>query len=284
VSHLGIGGRCALDIRAGQVVEQKLVLHAEELAVARGQVTLEADLVWQQQIQAAIQAIGVHPGGGDAEDIVQRRRGVPAGLDRQLAPGRTQSVDRQHRRDPRPGHLRRHAVQRGLTEAIQPQALPDVPAEPHVAEVSGSGPADPIEPDLHHRRVHQVRCGAGWEQRELLLLAVGLEDANRLAPAGLGRAVQFPEIADRALAWSVRGANCLNERPVEVVLSVLAAPIRSHKHVGSTPRSHTRARTAKREGLHYIVPRAPVLNTDRYFHVEAARLLSSGLGLVRNLG
>jgi hypothetical protein len=159
-----------------------------------------------------------------------------------------------------------------------------VPAQPDIAEVPWPCPADAIEPDLDHGDVHRAGRRAGGKERELLLFALRIEDPDGLSPASLGRAVEFAEIADRVLAGPVRGAHGFDEGPVDVVLPVLAAPIRSNKHRASTPRSHTRRGTAKREGLHYIPPRAPVLSHDGYFHTKTARVRPPWLGVVRNLG
>lgn len=164
--------------------------------MAGRQMALKSDLTRQQQIQAPIEAVGVDSGGVDAQDIIQRRRPVPPRLDRQLAARGTQPVDRQHGGDPRPGDLCGNFVQRGLAEAVQSQALPEVPAEPDIAEVPRPRPADAVEADLHHGRVRRARRGAGGKERELLLLALRIEDADGLPPAGLGRTVQLAETAD----------------------------------------------------------------------------------------
>ena len=85
---------CPLHIRAGQVVEQHIELGSEQLAVSLLEVLLQLRLVRQTPIQATIQARVVDLAFLDPQQIVQRRRWIPALFNCQFAAWRAQPVDR----------------------------------------------------------------------------------------------------------------------------------------------------------------------------------------------
>lgn len=211
-AHLGIGRGQALDVGTRQIVEEDLVLGPEQFPVARGQVLLEGPLVRQEPIQAAVEAVGVHARGRNAQQIIQRGARVPARFDGQLTAGRAQAVDGQDRRDPRPRHLGRLPIQCRFAKGRQAQALPQLPPQPDVPELSRPRPAHAVQADLHHAGFLSGRRRARREERQLTVVALGIEDAHRLAPPGLGRAVEVAEIADRPLAGARRGADRFHHR------------------------------------------------------------------------
>jgi hypothetical protein len=97
--HLGIARGVPFDVGAGEIVEQDLELGAEQLAIALRQVVLERRLVRQEQIQAAVETIGVDALPLDAQDVIQRGAAVPPRFDGQLTARRAQPIDGQDRRD-----------------------------------------------------------------------------------------------------------------------------------------------------------------------------------------
>src|SRR6266704_3060992 len=101
-------------------------------------------LVGQDPIQAAIQARVVDLALSDLQQIIQRRRRIPAFLDRQLTARRTEPVDGQYRRYPRPGHLRRIVVHRLLKKTIQSQTPPQLQAQETATELPRSFQTDTL--------------------------------------------------------------------------------------------------------------------------------------------
>jgi len=255
-SHLGIGRGLALDVGTRQVVEQQLELGSEELAVAGRQMTLQRGLVGQQPIETPVEPVGVDLRRVDAEEVIQRGAAEPAGLDAQLAARRTESIDRQDRRGAGPGDVGWRRVQNRRAERVQPQALPQVPPEPDIPEVSRPRLSDPIQTDLDDRRVGGDRGGARGEERQLLFFPLRVEDPDGLAPPGLDCAVQLAKIADRLLAWSLGRTDGLDERPVDVVFPVLVPMIRSNKHRArplTATVAHARGRRQERRStLHRV--------------------------------
>lgn len=247
--HAGVGGRQALHVRAGEVVQQHLVLRAEQFPIAGAQVLFQRGLVREEPVEAAVEPVGVHLGGVHPEEIVQGRAPVPAGLDGEFAPGGAEPVDGEEGRDPGPGDIGRLAIQRRRPEGVEAQPLPEGPAEPDVAEGPGAGPADPVQADGDDLSVIGQRSARG-EEGELLRLPLRVEDLDRLPPAGGGRTVELAEVADRPLAGPIGGADGLHERPVGVGLPVLRPVIRAQEHRARA--CHAPRTIRKGVGLHYI--------------------------------
>ncbi len=97
------------------------------------------------------------------------------------------------------------------------------------------------------------------EQFQLLRLALFIEDLDRLQPARLRRTVQLAQIAQRSLTRTIRRAHRFHQRPIGVVLAVLAALVRPQKHSG--PIVSSAMDGFKRVGLHYIAfQKIPIVN------------------------
>jgi hypothetical protein len=90
----------------------------------------------------------------------------------------------------------------------------------------------------------------GRKQFQLLSFALLVEHLHAFQPPGLRGSVQLPQVAQRPLARTTRRSHRLYQRPVAVILTVLAALMRSQKHL---PASLSSAGVSfKRVGLHYI--------------------------------
>jgi len=87
--------RRAFHICAGQIVKQHIELGSEQRAVAFFQMPLQLRLVWQNAVQATIQACIVNFALFDFQQIVQRGGWIPALLDGQFAAWCTKAVDGQ---------------------------------------------------------------------------------------------------------------------------------------------------------------------------------------------
>src|ERR1019366_8599601 len=79
-----------------------------------------------------------------------------------------------------------------------------------------------------------------------------IEDTNRSQPARMVGAVQFTKMTQRPLPRPIGCAHRFHQRPVGVLLAVLAPMIRAQKHSGLIV-SWDGSRD-KRAGLHYIAP------------------------------
>ena len=76
--HHRILRRGAFDVTAGEVVQQDVELRREQLAVARREMALERGLLRQQVIERAIEPTVVDRALGNMQQIVERRRRIPA--------------------------------------------------------------------------------------------------------------------------------------------------------------------------------------------------------------
>lgn len=114
----------ALHISTRQAVEQHVELGAKQRAITLLEMPLQLRLVRQYAIQTAIQARVVDLAFFDLQQIIQRRRRIPALLDRQFAARCAQPVDRQQRRHARPCHIACFMIDCLFEEAIELKPLP----------------------------------------------------------------------------------------------------------------------------------------------------------------
>jgi hypothetical protein len=224
--------RRAFHIRASEIVKQHVELGSEQLAVSLLEVLLQLRLVRQNPIQTAVQARVVDLAVCDPQEVVQRRRWIPALFNRQFAAWRTQPVDCQKRRHTRPRHIGSTVIHRVLEEAIQFQAPPQF--QPQIA---GTELARPLQTNLVHQHASDLRIvcrrfDVGREQFQLLRFTLFIKDLNRSQPARLVGAVQFPQMTQCSLTRSIGCAHRFHQRPVGVLLAVLAPMIRPQKHSG----------------------------------------------------
>ena len=211
---------------------------------------LQLRLVGQNAIQTAIPARIVDLAFFDLQQILERRGWVPALLDGQFAARRAETMDRQQGCHARPRHIGGLLIEAPFEEAIQFQALPQFQSEKARADLPSSFQPHFVQqhtPDLRiiRRRRHMRR-----EQLQRLRIALFVEDFNRCQPAGLRRTVPLAQVTERFLPRAIRRAHRFDQRPIGVILTVLAAVVRPQKHselIVSWPEA-----AFKRVGLHYI--------------------------------
>ena len=203
-AHHRILFRRSFHVRARQVVEQHIELGSEQLAITLLEMPLQLRLVRQNPVQTAVQPRVVDLAFFDLQQIIQRRRWIPALLDRQLAARRAQPVDGQHRRHTRPRHIRRIVIHRLLEETIQRQALPQFPAQEAGAELARSLQPNSIHQHARHLRIIGRRLDMRRKQFQLLGFALLVEHLDRLQPTRLRRTVQLTQITQRPLTRTVR--------------------------------------------------------------------------------
>src|SRR5512135_2559184 len=83
----------ALDVGAGQVVEQEVVIELEEGPQPVFEVLLDRRLSGQQAIQRAIEPVLGHGAVGNTEQLLQPGGGVPVFGQGKLAAGRAEAID-----------------------------------------------------------------------------------------------------------------------------------------------------------------------------------------------
>jgi hypothetical protein len=88
------------------------------------------------------------------------------------------------------------------------------------------------------------------KQFQLLGFALLIEYLYAFQPPCLRRTIQLPQVAQRPLARTVDRSHRLYQRPVGVILTVLAASMGPQKHLPASLSSAVLG--FKRVGLHYI--------------------------------
>jgi hypothetical protein len=83
--RLRVAGRLAFEVGRRDVVEQQVVLDAEQRAGAVAQVLLDRFLVHEHAIEGAVEAIVVDLVLGDPQQIIERRLPVESLRDAQIA-------------------------------------------------------------------------------------------------------------------------------------------------------------------------------------------------------
>src|SRR5260370_12439531 len=124
----------------------------------------------------------------------------------------------------------------------------------------------------------------GRKQFQLLSFTLRVEHLHAFKPTCLRGSVQLPQVAQRPLARTARPSHRLYQRPVGVILTVLAALMLPQKHL---PRSLSSAGFGcKRVGLHYIVflnPRLQKQDLSRFRHQNPQNLALSRRTSVNNI-
>ena len=156
----GIRVGLALEVRAGHVVQQQVVLDGEQLAEPLLEKRFQRRLVRQQLVQPAVQAIVVHLVRRHAQQIGQRALAVKVFGDMQLARRLAEPRDDQDQRRQRPGNMflsRRH---RAPQELVQSESLDEFQGQPRTAEL-------PAVLDPHSRAVDldEPRRGVGLREQ-----------------------------------------------------------------------------------------------------------------------
>src|SRR3990172_7875447 len=178
----------------------------------------------------------------------ERRSAVPVLRDVQLARGLAAPRNPQPRRHHGPRHLLPPPRQELFAQRIQPQRLPQPPAQPYPAKGATPLHADPVQPHLRRRFPLRRRL----EQLPLIPSPRDLSRQGLRPGAPLG--VQLAELRHRLLHHLAVAPHRADEAPVDVRLAVLAANGVPQIHGHSPPHrrfSQIRLASCKGEGRHY---------------------------------
>ena len=221
----------SLEVTAGQVVEQQVVIDAEQALVLLLQIVFDGLLDLAQSVQRAVQAIFGDGAVGNAEQIFQARGSVPVLGEGELAARGAQAIDDLDGHDVGGpdgvfalGHMPGH-------DGVQAQELPQPAGQPDIAEAAGVGPADLVQTDADDVRiVGQRHVVVVDKQGELPRLALAVVEDERALPAPFLVVIEFTEIRDDVLPRSGLGANAFDEGVVGVLFAVLGPSVAAQKH------------------------------------------------------
>src|SRR5262249_34910634 len=135
---LRVGGGLALEVGAGNVVEQQVVLQAEQAPQPPLQVQFQHRLVRQQPVQGAVEPVVVDLVVGDAQQVAQGGAAEPVLGDVQFAGRLAEAGQDQDGGHLGPGHVLAPRPQPAVEQGVQVQGLPQPPAQPDVAEAAAA--------------------------------------------------------------------------------------------------------------------------------------------------
>ena len=234
VAALGqrIGLGLALEIRAGHVVQQQVVLDAEQLAQPILQEHFQRFFVRQNRVQGAIKTLLVDLLRRNAQEIGQCALGVKMLGDVQFARRLAEAAEDQHQGHQRPGDFFAAVGNRAVEKVLQAQLFDELQAQPRPAEVAAIFHAHAFDIDFDPVRPRVV------EELFLASFRVAFGGVLHAQPMGF---IELSEIGDDPLSRPALGAIRLHQRPVGVSFSVLSAITRANEHARhfkkSTPHS-----------------------------------------------
>jgi hypothetical protein len=225
----GVARRLPLEVDAGDVVEEQIVLQGEEFPQARDQVLFQRRLLRQQAIEGAVEAVVVDQRRGQGKQVLEGGPAVPVLRDMELARGFTQTGQDQHGGHRRPGHGFAALGQQPLEQLVQPQRAPEGPAKPDVAEGAAALEPDPVQADRD-----DVRGVVGWGE-EIRLLQLSGDRARQGSGTGSAVRVEFSQVGDGLLDDAPADADGTNQLPVGVDFAVLAPRRVTQIHCSAYP-------------------------------------------------
>jgi hypothetical protein len=203
---LGIILQAPLEIGAGQVVQEQIVLEVKQIACLLGEVVLDGLLVGFDEAEAAVQMVERQAGQAEVEEFGQGRAGYP-GVDAAFAAGIDQAVDGNEGGDVSHGHAGGDGSQETLQQAVEAEVLPGAESNVDVAEPTGMPPGNGSRDDLDGG--DRARAGRRRHITDLLLEAwqpsgIGQTFGNA-QPVRRSQVVEPPEVADGALTDGAGG-------------------------------------------------------------------------------
>ena len=229
--------RVALEVGAGQVVEEQVVGRAEEILPAAGEAGEEVRPVRQQLVEAAVQRVFGHDPGVFAPKIAHRTVGIPFAVQVPLAPGGEKAVGDQNQQDLRPGGPLAAGREPVAPELVEFERRPELTDDPAGAPLPRALQPELAEAHLHADvdRVRRDRpVGREQGQAELAVRAP-FDGLDAPEPAGLLTVVELPEVEHAPIDGPAVGtALLLLDAPVSVLLAVLASQMAAEVHGGPT--------------------------------------------------
>ena len=126
--------------------------------------------------------------------------------------------------------MARRRIRHRQLEAIQFETLPHFQSEQAGTELPRPLQTYFVQQHPRYLRVVRRRLHMRGEELQLLGFALFIEDLNGCQPARLRGAVQLAQVAQNLLARTIRRAHGFHQRPIGVVLAVLATMVRPQKH------------------------------------------------------
>jgi len=219
----GREGRVALEVGAGQIVEQHVEFDPEEVFPTPAQEGEEVVLVLQEQVVAAVEGVF----GGDAEVLIkQAAHGAaikPMAVEPPFAAGLQKPIATEQLEDMFPIGAFARGAEALAPEGVEFELLPQLGEEPAGPPLARVVDFHAVEADLDAVGRTAGKRTLVAEELELAGLAEGfVEDFDGADPLLLLAVVDFAEVEDGFLEDATAlAAAVFHNRPVEVLLAVL---------------------------------------------------------------
>ena len=221
----------ALEVGAGQVVEQQVVVELEQGPELVLQVVLDRLLGLQQAVQGPVQAVLGHGAVGDAEQVFQARGAIPVLRQGEFAAGAAEAIDDLDGHDVGGPDRFLALGDVAVDDLVEVEELPEPQAQPDIAEAAGIGPAHRAQADPHDIGIIGQGDGLGiGEEAELPGIALAVVKDDGALPASFLVVVEFAEVGDDVLARPRLGAHALDQGVVGVGLAVFGAGVSPQEH------------------------------------------------------
>ena len=184
-----------LEVRAGQIVQEHIKLHGEQVPPSPAQVLEELGLVDADAIETTIKPVLGRRLKIHAQQVAHRAAVKPLPMQPELAAGVDQAIDHQQLQDLGPGDRAAAAVQTTRPESPQVQVIPQPTAQPTVPKGARPPQLDPAETNANGVEGLR-RDDAVFGKEAQLTMFVGrlVKDLQCVAPRGLLRIVDLAEI------------------------------------------------------------------------------------------
>ena len=213
--RLRVAFRLALEVGRRHVVEHQVVVEVEERAEAVLEVFLQRLLVRQELVQPLVEPGVMDARGCNPDQVLEGRVLVPVLRDVELAGGLAEPRQDQDARDQRPGNDLAPGAQMLLAEIVEPERAPQLPGQPHIAELPTS-----LHANLAGHDLDGLDGFGRVEQRGRVDLAAEemASQRRRLRPT---LAIELAEVRHHLLAYLAPDAHRANQAPVRVRLAAL---------------------------------------------------------------
>ena len=222
--------RLALEIGAGDVVEQHFVLNREQLSATLGQMRLQRSLVREQAIERAIEPILVDLLFAKLQQIAKRRAAIPVLGNVQLARRLAQSSRHKHRRHLRPGDSFLARRKQSLAQFLEPHPAPQGERQVDLAKLTRALDANALQANGRRQLLAVV-----IEQRRFFGSAD--QPARQRARLGPSALVELAKLRNRLLDHPSSDTNAAHQGPIEMNLPVLLANRVAQVHAPFEPTS-----------------------------------------------
>ena len=225
-----VGLHQALEVTAGEIVEQEFVIELEQLTEMLFQIVLDAELTSDQAVESAIETILGDDGVGDAEQIFESGRGVPMFGEGEFAARLAEPIDDFDGDDVGGPHRLLSLRHMAVDDRVEAEHVPKPAGQVDVAEGASVGPADGVEAKVSRVGVVARDRVVIGEEPEFLCFALAVVEGDGALPSQFLIGVEFAEMCDDALPRAGVGAHALDQREIGVRLSGFLSSVASEKH------------------------------------------------------